>query len=184
MRFSEAAARYIEAKRKAGKMTGHTQRQRETVFKLFKDFTKDAPLAAIDKLIATDFLEQIARLDPNWNHIDGAHDMPLGKLVEKCASRPSKLTNRTINSYIHALSGVFKLADKDGHFEGRNPFAGRTLEIAKGSGWRAYTIEELNTVFRAPLLRDMLAEQRARPAKYTFENAMAWVPLIALFSPS
>src|ERR1700734_2225325 len=36
MRFSEAAARYIEAKRKAGKMTAHTQRQRETAFRLFK----------------------------------------------------------------------------------------------------------------------------------------------------
>jgi hypothetical protein len=40
MRFSEAAARYIEAKRKAGKMTAHTQRQRETVFRLFKSFTQ------------------------------------------------------------------------------------------------------------------------------------------------
>lgn len=46
MRFSEAAARYIEAKRKAGKMTTHTQRQRETVFRLFKTFADDAPLAA------------------------------------------------------------------------------------------------------------------------------------------
>jgi hypothetical protein len=44
MRFSEAAARYVEAKRKAGKMTAHTQRQRETVFRLFQNFTNDAPL--------------------------------------------------------------------------------------------------------------------------------------------
>ena len=29
-------------------MTAHTQRQRETVFRLFKSFTNDAPLAAID----------------------------------------------------------------------------------------------------------------------------------------
>jgi integrase len=182
MKFSEAAARYIDAKRKAGKMTGHTQRQRETVFRLFKNFTKDAPLAAIDKLTATDFLEQIGKLDPKWHNIKGAQDIPLGKLIEKCASRPGRLTNRTINSYIHALSGVFKLADKDGHFDGRNPFAGRTLEEPKGSGWRGYKIEELNNLFGAVLLRDMSAEQRIRPAKYTFENAMAWIPLIALFS--
>ena len=45
-------------------MTAHTQRQRETVFRLFKSFTNDAPLAAIDKLTATDFLEQIGKLDP------------------------------------------------------------------------------------------------------------------------
>jgi hypothetical protein len=73
MRFSEAAARYIEAKRKAGKMTAHTQRQRETVFRLFKSFTNDAPLAAIDKLMATEFLEQVGKLDPDW-HCDAGRN--------------------------------------------------------------------------------------------------------------
>jgi integrase len=181
MRFSEAAARYIEAKRKAGKMTAHTQRQRETVFRLFKSFTDDAPLAAIDKLTATDFLEQIGKLDPDWHHIEGAQELPLNKLVEKCANRSGRLTNRTINSYIHALSGVFRLADKEGHFEGRNPFAGRTLEETNSS-WRSYKTDELNKLFSTPLLRYMPTEQRTHPAKYTFENAMAWIPLVGLFS--
>jgi len=181
MRFSEAAARYIEAKRKAGKMTAHTQRQRETVFRLFKSFTNDTPLAAIDKLTATDFLEQIGKLDPDWHHIEGAQELPLNKLVEKCANRSGRLTNRTINSYIHALSGVFSLADKEGHFEGRNPFAGRTLEETNSS-WRSYKTDELNKLFSTPLLRYMPTEQRTRPSKYTFENAMAWIPLVGLFS--
>jgi integrase len=181
MRFSEAAARYIEARRKAGKMTAHTQRQRETVFRLFTSFTNDATLAAIDKLTATDFLEQIGKLNANWHHIEGARELPLNKLVEKCADRSGKLTNRTINSYIHALSGVFKLAEKEGHFEGRNPFAGRTLEETNSS-WRSYKTDELNQLFSTPLLRNMSAEQRIRPAKYTFENAMAWIPLLGLFS--
>jgi len=181
MGFSEAAARYIEAKRKAGKMTAHTQRQRETVFRLFKSFTNDAPLAAIDKLTATDFVEQIGKLDPDWHHIEGAQELPLNKLVEKCANRSGRLTNRTINSYIHALSGVFRLADKEGHFEGRNPFAGRTLEETNSS-WRSYKTDELNKLFSTPLLRDTPTEQRIRPAKYTFENAIAWIPLVGLFS--
>jgi integrase len=181
IRFSEAAARYVEAKRKAGKMTAHTQRQRETVFRLFKSFTNDAPLAAIDKLTATDFLEQIGKLGPSWHHIEGAQELPLDKLVEKCANRSGRLTNRTINSYIHALSGVFRLADKEGHFEGRNPLAGRTLEETNSS-WRSYQTDELNKLFNATLLRDMPTEQRIRPAKYAFENAMAWIPLVGLFS--
>ena len=181
MRFSEAAARYIEAKRKAGKMTAHTQRQRETVFRLFKSFTDDAPLAGTDKLTATDFLEQLAKLDPGWHHIEGAQQLPLNKLVEKCAKRAGRLTNRTINSYIHALSGVFQLADKEGHFEGRNPFVGRTLEETNSS-WRSYKTDELNKLFSTPLLRNMSTEQRIRAAQYRFENAMAWIPLVGLFS--
>lgn len=182
IRFSEAADRYLEAKRKAGKMTGHTQRQRETVFRLFKDFTEDAALASIDKLTATEFLEMVAKLYPKWHNIEGAQEMPLAKLVEKSASRTGQLTNRTINSYIHALSGVFKLAEKDGHYEGLNPFAGRTLEEPQGTGWRAYKVEELNKLFGTALLKEMRTEQRIRPAKYTFENAMAWIPLIALYN--
>jgi hypothetical protein len=162
MRFSEAAARYIEAKRKAGKMTTHTQRQRETVFRLFKTFADDAPLAAIDKLMATDFLEQVGKLDPNWHHIEGAQELPLNKLVEKCADRSGRLTNRTINSYIHALSGVFTLVDKEGHFEGRNPFAGRTLEETNSS-WRSYKTEELNKLFSMPAIAQHV-DRTAHPA--------------------
>jgi integrase len=181
MRFSEAAARYIEAKRKAGKMTAHTQRQRETVFRLFKNFINDAPLTDIDKLTATEFLEQIGKLSPDWHHIEGAKELPLDKLVEKSANRSGRLTNRTINSYIHALSGVFRLADKEGHFEGRNPLAGRTLEETNSS-WRSYQTDELNKLFSTSLLHNTPAEQRIRPVKYTFDNAMAWIPLVALFS--
>ena len=61
-------------------MTTYTQRQRETVFRLFKTFADDAPLAAIDKLMATDFLGRIGKLDPKWHHIEGAQELPLNKL--------------------------------------------------------------------------------------------------------
>jgi integrase len=105
----------------------------------------------------------------------------LNQLVEKCANRSGRLTNRTINSYIHALSGVFRLADKEGHFEGRNPFAGRTLEETNSS-WRSYKTDELDNLFSTPLLRYMPTEQRICPARYAFENAMAWIPLVGLFS--
>jgi hypothetical protein len=127
------------------------------------------------------FPQQIGELDPVWHHIEGAQELPLNKLVEKCANRSGRLTNRTINSYIHALSGVFRLAGKEGHFEGRNPFVGRTLEEANSS-WRSYKTDELNKLFSTSLLRNMPTEQRICPAKYRFENAMAWIPLVGLFS--
>jgi len=184
MRFSEAAARYVEEMQRdpAAKMTEHTLRQRETVFRLFKSFTNDAPLAAIDKITATEFLEQVAKLDPNWNHIPGAHEMPLARLAEKSASRPGHLSNRTINSYVSALSSVFKWADRRGYYEGRNPFAGQSRVEGEGNSWRAYSVDELNKLFGSPQMRAMATERRVHPTKYTFENAMAWVPLIALFS--
>src|SRR5262249_27246889 len=83
---------------------------------------------------------------------------------------------------VSALSSVFKWADRRGHFEGRNPFAGQSRTEGEGNGWRAYKIEDINKLFGTPPLRDMPTQQRIRPIKYTFENAMAWVPLIGLFS--
>src|SRR5262245_63968681 len=135
MRFSEAAARYIDEMQRDpnAKLSEHTRRQRETVFRLFKMFTGDASLAAVDKLTASEFLELVAKLYPNWHNIEGAQELPLGKLVEKSASRPGRLSNRTINSYVSALSSVFKWADRRGHFEGRNPFAGQSRTEGEGN---------------------------------------------------
>jgi integrase len=184
MRFSEAAARYIDEVQRDpnAKMTEHTRRQRETVFRMFKSFINDAPIAGIDKRTAADFLDEIAKLDPNWNNIPGAQEMSLAKLVEKSKDRPGRLSNRSLNSYAFSLSCVFKWADKRGHFDGRNPFQGQSRAEPEGTGWRSYTVEELNQLFSCELLRNMTTARRIRPAKYAFENAMAWVPLIALFS--
>jgi integrase len=184
MRFSEAGARYIDEMQRdpSAKLTEHTRRQRETVFRLFRGFSADAPLADIDKLAASEFLELVAKLDPKWHNIKHAQELPLAKLVEKSASRAGRLSNRTINSYVSALSSVFKWADRRGHFEGRNPFAGQSRTEGGGNGWRAYKVEELNKLFGTPLLHDIPTEQRIRPSKYKFENVMAWVPLIGLFS--
>lgn len=167
MAFSEAAARYIsEMQRDVGaKLTEHTRGQHESVFRLFTDFTGDASLASISKATASDFLDLIARLDPQWNHIDGAREMPLTELVERCAARSGQLSNRTINRYISHLANVFKWADKRGHFEGRNPFGGQGRKEARGTGWRAYTTDELNKLFGSELFKTATSKERIHPAK-------------------
>jgi integrase len=184
MKFSEAAALFIEELQRdpGAKVTEHTRGQHESVFKLFEDFTDDAPLSSITKANASDFLNTIAKLDPHWFHIPGAREMRLAELVEKCAARPGKLSNRTLNRYISHLFNVFKWADRSGHFEGRNPFEGQNRKEAKGTGWKPFTIDELNKMFGAKLFTDVPAKDRIRPAKHTFKTAMSWIPLIGLFS--
>lgn len=183
MTFSEAAALFIEEMQRdpGAKVTEHTRGQHESVFKLFEDFTGDASLASITKATAYDFLNTIAKLDPHWNHIEDARKMPLAELVEKCAARPGKLSNRTLNRYISHLFNVFKWADKQGKYEGRNPFQGQNRKEAKSTGWKPYTVDELNKVFGSKLFIDATAKERIRPAKYNFKSAMYWIPLIGLF---
>ena len=184
LKFSEAAALFIEEMQRDpdAAVTEHTRGQHESVFRLFADFTDDAPLSSITKAMASDFLSMIAKLDPLWFHIPGAREMRLAALVEKSAERPGKLSNRTLNRYTSHLFNVFKWADRAGRFEGRNPFAGQNRKEAKGTGWKAYTVEELNKMFGSELFTSATAKDRVRPARYTFKTAMYWIPLIGLFS--
>jgi integrase len=155
LQFSEAAKRYLaEVQRDpAAKLTEHTRGQNEFVYRLFEAFADNAPLATIDKRRAADFLDHVAE--------------------------ERGLSNRTLNRYTSALSAVWTWADRRGHFEGRNPFKGQWRDQGKGTGYRQFDVEELNKLFAAPLLRET---ERIRPARYTFQTAMAWVPLVALFS--
>ena len=92
------------------------------------------------------------------------------------------MTNRTLNRHASALSCVFKWADKRGHFDGRNPFQGQSRKNADGTGWRAYTIKELNTLFAGPLFGDVPTNERISPGQHSIETALYWAMLIALFS--
>jgi len=193
MRFSEAAALYIEQMQRDpnAKLAEHTRQQSESVFDLFKNFTDDAPITSITKSTAVGFLDLVAKLDPHWNHIKPdphgnsvkkARELPLTELVEKCAGRPGRLSNRTINRYVTSLSSVFKWADKRSDVDIRNPFRGQSREEGTGTGWRSYTVEELKKLFGSELFKDATAAQRIRPNENTFKTAMLWIPLIALFS--
>jgi integrase len=184
MRFSEAASLYIDQMQRDvhAKLTEQTRRQSEGVFDLFKNFTDDAPLASITKSTAANFLDLVGKLDPHWNQVEGARKMPLAQLAERCASRPGKLSNRTINRYISSLSSVFKFADKRSDVDVHNPFRGQMRKQAKGTGWRGYRVGELNKLFGSELFTGTTAAERIRPNEQTFKTAMLWVPLIALYS--
>jgi len=183
MKFSEAAALFIEEMQRdpGAKVTEHTRGQHESVFKLFAEFTGDPSLASITKATASDFLNMIAKLDPHWNHIEDARKISLDELVAKSAGRPGKLSNRTLNRYISHLFNVFKWADKQSKYEGRNPFQGQNRKEAKGTGWKPYTIDELNKVFGSETFTSATVKERIRPAKHNFKSAMRWIPLIGLF---
>jgi integrase len=94
-----------------------------------------------------------------------------------------RLTNRTINKYVVALSNVFKWARRSGKFDGENPFEGQSRPKAdpKKIGWLPYTIEELNRLFGSEVFKGMF-DERTHPAHHTMRTALQWIPLIALFS--
>jgi len=182
--FSEIAALFIDELQhdKGAALTEQTRGQYEAVFRLFAQYAKDAPLSAIDRALAADFLNAIATLHPHWGRASKAKELLLEKLLEKFGGGEERLTNKTLNRYASALSAVFKWARKRGKFDGTNPFTEQSrTKAAKGTTeWLPYTADELTKLFKAPLFVVPAAE-RLRPAEHTTETAMRWIPLIALY---
>lgn len=183
MTFSEAASRYIDEMQRdpRAKVSEQTRNQMSAIYRLFKQYANDPPLAAIDRAIASEFLDRIGKLDPRWGRSPQAKTLAFEQLEQQFSRGKAGLTNATLNRYVSALSAVFKWADKRGHFDGRNPFQGQGRRKASGTGWRAYTIEELNKLFDGPLFHDGPA-QNLRPRDHTAKTALYWATLIALFS--
>jgi len=184
MAFPEVAQLFIDELQhdKGAALTEQTRGQYEAVFRLFAQHAKDAPLAAIDRTLAADFLTAIATLHPHWGRAPKAKELTLDKLLKKFGGGEQHLTNRTLNRYASALSALFKWARKRGRYDGTNPFSEQSRPNAtKGTTeWLPYTADELTKLFHAPLF-DVPAAERLRPAEHTTETAMRWIPLIALY---
>jgi integrase len=184
MAFSEAAALFLDERQhdKTAAMLEQTRIQHETVYRLFADFTDDPPLSAITRSVAADFLTAVSKLDRHWGQMKGAQQSTLKQLLVKSGNGEG-LSNRTINKYVIALSGIFKWARKAGKFDGENPFAEQSRKKAdqRVIGWLPYTTDELNKLFGAPVFH-VPADEWIKPERHTFETALRWVPLIALYS--
>ena len=182
--FSEAAAAYIaELQRDPdAKVTEQTRGQYEAVYRLFTQFADDPPLAAVDRAMASEFLDAVGKLHPHWGKSPQTKDLTWHELQTRYGNGDAQITNRTLNRHASALSCVFKWADKRGHFDGRNPFQGQSRKKADGTGWRAYTIKELKTLFAGPLFGDVPTNERISPGQHSIETALYWAMLIALFS--
>ncbi len=183
MTFSEAASRYIDEMQRdpRAKVSEQTRNQMSAIYRLFKQYANDPPLAVIDRAVASQFLDRIGKLDPRWGRSPQAKTLTFEQVEQQFSRGKAGLTNATLNRYVSALSAVFKWADKRGHFDGRNPFQGQGRRKASGTGWRAYTIEELNKLFDGTLFHNGPA-QNLRPRDHTAKTALYWATLIALFS--
>ncbi len=166
--FSRVAADYLkETDRDAAtRLAAATIRQREAAFRLFADFTDDAPLAAIDRKMASSFLTTVSHLDPDWGKHPGAGKLPLAELLKRYGRGKRQLSNAAVNHYHSALKGVFDYAITQGDLDTGfgNPFAGLSRETADAK-WVPYEPSEL---------RALLTGARDTP--------LHWYVMVALYS--
>jgi integrase len=147
-------------------------------YRLFADYTRDAPLDAITLEDAAGFLDAIAGLHPHYGRRPGAAQLSLQELLRRFPSGDDDgLSNRTLNRHQSALKTLFRWARKRGIVDGENPFADLARPKARQSEvtWLPFTIEELNQLFDG-------AQFEGNPDKHTLATARPWVMAVALFS--
>ena len=184
-RFSTVAREFLEERQRDpdAKLTEQTRGQHEAVFRLFSHFRGDPPLSEVTRSDATEFLNTVGQLHPNWGRGPDAKKLTLAELLEKYGGGEG-LSNRTLNRYVSSLHGLFDWAKKRGYATGENPFSQqmRSRASRQRAGWVPFSDAELTKLFRSPLLLEATWEQRVRPDRFDMEAAMRWIPLIALFS--
>jgi|GEM_PF-1803771 integrase len=186
LRFSEAAARYIDEMQRddAAKVTEQTRRQHEAVFRLFTEYVSDAPLTDITGEMASQFLETVSRLHPDWGRSPSTKKRTLRELLAKYGNGSERLSNRTLNRYVASLNGVFKWAKNRKFFKGQNPFADQSYQKPPPgrSIWLPFNSDELKRLLHSPLLVDAKLDERIRPVKHRMKHVFMWLPLMALFT--
>jgi integrase len=163
--FSEVAALYIAELQRdpSSKLTEQVRGQRESVFRLFEEHSRNAALGDVDRGMASDFLDSVAKLDPNWSRQGGARST-LKELLQRYRHGGAGLSNQTLNRYAQTLSGLFKWALRRGHYDGANPFSEQARK-GKSAHYVPFTVDELNALL-------------ASPPSIT----LRWIPFISLFS--
>ncbi|MBB4286754.1 site-specific integrase [Roseospira goensis] len=167
MTINEAAKRYLDAIAK--EITLQTRGQYEATFRLFADFMDDKPLRDVTRRDAAAFLEELARFSPTWGRSPKTKDRSFADLKALYAGKGEGLSQRTLNRYITALSGLWKWARDREEVGGENPFDRffKAINEKNSSGYVPFSLGDLNALFALPA-----------PT-----NPVLWeVPLVALFT--
>jgi integrase len=186
LRVSEAVKLYVAERNREKKRawTAQTLRQVQGTFRLFVDFTRDAPLASIIRKDIAAFLSALAELDPSYGR-KLRDPLSLNQLRKQYRSHGEGLSNKTLNRHSGALASLFEWAIRAGKIEGVNPAKGhhRTNDDNGDDpdARRPFTTDELNKLLAGPVFQ-IPWQERVQPKVHTPESTLAWLIPIALFS--
>ena len=170
-KFSEVAEAFLARRQRdpGAALIGQSEMQYRMTFRLFEEFTHNAPIAAIDRGVADAFIEAIEKLPPNWGKTRQENRLTLAQVLEQCTDAEEFISNKTVNRHISAMSVLFKWVQRQSAygFTGDNPFANQWRDEGSTGArkWLPYKVEELNKLFAGE-----------PPAE------LRWIMLVALFS--
>lgn len=185
MRISEAAAGCLadNKNKRRGRWTNQTRGQYETTYRLLAEFLADVPIADVTRADAVRFIDGLGQLDPKWSRRPGGRKASIWELLDQYCAPPG-LSTKTLNRYVASCSALFRWARQKGLCGDANPFAELYRQPGDQTqrGYQAFTIDELNRLFKAPLFTATPWAEHVQPAHNSVQTALAWASLIGLFS--
>lgn len=176
--FAVMARKYLDEVQRdpTSKLTEQTKGQYEAVYRLFDQWAESPHMGEVAKRRASEFLEAVGKLDPNWGRSPETKRRTFAEIAEAFGSTGRGLTNRTVNRYATALSLVWQWAKKRGHFTGDNPWEEQYRPVSKTrAGAKApFTPEELRTL--------LAAAPEVKPKEHSTSNTLRWLALISAYS--
>lgn len=159
----------------AREWTPQTKNQNETTFRMFKEWLGNRPVSQVARKDVSGFIDALASLPAKYGQLRPYRAKTIRemvKLAEREDASVGRLTQKTINRYLSALSGLFTWARKHGHWEGSNPAEG-FIDKAKadtGPKRRPWRQEELKTLFSSSV---WTGRKVTRDGRF-------WLPLLGL----
>ncbi len=145
--FEETAEQYIEYASK--EWTSQTTGQTEAVFRLFKDYIKNRPLALVREEDVAGFLDEAETLSPHWGRSPKTKERSLAEIKALYGDDEEGLSGRTLNRYVSALHGLWKWGKQRNKCAGSNPTEG-FYRKTKSNPWHPYLDNDLKKLFIPP----------------------------------
>ena len=148
-----------------------TVHQARATTRLFASFTGNAKLDEVTPELATAFIDEMAKLHPNYGRYPGSGEKTLAELVEQYPGPPF-VSNRTLNKHASTMRTLLKWASVN-----PNPFAGvsRKKPRISETTYLPFSNEELVALFRG-------LSFQVKPRFHLFPTTLPWLMAIAVFS--
>ena len=176
--FSELAGLFLVDRQRdqRDRLTGQTIGQMEATFRLFRDHIEDAPLAAVDRKVASAFVDKLGRLNKNWGRSPQTKYRTLDQLLANAEkTTDAKLSNITLARHVSALNSLWEWAERRGEVDGTTPFEAPDTKRAKRARSTAHlpwTDDAIAAYFRR-------VPDRSKPG---LPDPLYWLPMVALLS--
>ena len=124
--FAEVAERCLAEKQRdvTVRLRKQTEEQYRVAYRLFDQFARQPRLDAVDRRLASQFLDAIAGLSPDWGRGKGVKALTFAEILERFGNHKSGLANGTLNKYVTALGIVWDYASKRDGYNGASPWEG------------------------------------------------------------